>query len=269
MKKLRTMIKFFRQLRQKLVAEGKSATYFKYAIGEIVLVVIGILIALQLNNWNELRKRRNLEIEIYKELYRDIDLTREEVENDRNAHISLLQCVDSLLTHLTEKRSYDPVIVDRLLCSVADLQVYPKTSGFDALKSIGLDLLTNDSIRSQLTDLYQLELERVVKQGKEYTQTSSLQQIMNPYLNTYLTIDASRKTPREVIAEKDSTITFFTYEQTIRDYDKMIEDTKFFSLLNRVQWIRRDKVRRHYYLRRRLEKAMVAIEEEINRLQPK
>ncbi len=47
------MIKFFRKIRQKLLAEGNTGKYLKYAIGEIVLVVIGILIALQLNNQNE------------------------------------------------------------------------------------------------------------------------------------------------------------------------------------------------------------------------
>ena len=52
------MIKFFRKIRQNLLSEGKTGKYFKYAIGEIVLVVIGILIALQINNWNESRKMK-------------------------------------------------------------------------------------------------------------------------------------------------------------------------------------------------------------------
>ena len=50
------MIKFFRHIRQRYISEGKTGKYIKYAIGEIVLVVIGILIALQINNWNESRK---------------------------------------------------------------------------------------------------------------------------------------------------------------------------------------------------------------------
>ena len=50
------MIKFFRNIRQNLIMENKTSKYLKYAIGEIVLVVIGILIALQINNWNEVRK---------------------------------------------------------------------------------------------------------------------------------------------------------------------------------------------------------------------
>ena len=52
------MIKFFRNIRQNLLNEGKTANYLKYAIGEIVLVVIGILIALQINNRNETRKEK-------------------------------------------------------------------------------------------------------------------------------------------------------------------------------------------------------------------
>ena len=50
------MIKFFRKIRQNLLMENKTGKYFKYAIGEIILVVIGLLIALQINNWNEEKK---------------------------------------------------------------------------------------------------------------------------------------------------------------------------------------------------------------------
>jgi len=52
------MIKLFRNIRQNLLNEGKTSKYFKYAIGEIVLVVIGILIALSINNWNEKQKQK-------------------------------------------------------------------------------------------------------------------------------------------------------------------------------------------------------------------
>ncbi len=50
------MIKFFRKIRYDLMGKNKTGKYFKYALGEIILVVIGILIALQINNWNEQRK---------------------------------------------------------------------------------------------------------------------------------------------------------------------------------------------------------------------
>ena len=62
------MIKFFRNIRKKLLAEGKTTNYLKYAIGEIILVVIGILIALQINNWNQDRLDRNFETVMLKEV---------------------------------------------------------------------------------------------------------------------------------------------------------------------------------------------------------
>lgn len=55
------MIKFFRHIRKTLISENKMGKYFKYAIGEIILVVIGILIALSINNWNETNKGRSKE----------------------------------------------------------------------------------------------------------------------------------------------------------------------------------------------------------------
>ena len=66
------MIKFIRKIRQKLLTENKFRKYLLYAIGEIVLVVIGILIALQINNWNEDRKERIVEKKIYENLLSDI-----------------------------------------------------------------------------------------------------------------------------------------------------------------------------------------------------
>ena len=55
------MIKFFRKIRTKLLSENKFSKYLIYVLGEIILIVIGILIALSINNWNENRKESKLE----------------------------------------------------------------------------------------------------------------------------------------------------------------------------------------------------------------
>ncbi|RKE04825.1 hypothetical protein [Marinifilum flexuosum] len=66
------MIKFFKKIRIKLLSENKFSKYLIYAIGEIILVVIGILIALSINNWNEKQKQKNKLNEIYLNVINDI-----------------------------------------------------------------------------------------------------------------------------------------------------------------------------------------------------
>jgi len=67
------MIKFFRKIRYDLMGKNKTGKYFKYAIGEIILVVIGILIALQINNWNEERKANLKEHSLYQNILTDLE----------------------------------------------------------------------------------------------------------------------------------------------------------------------------------------------------
>ena len=66
------MINFFRKVRKQLADDNKPLKYMRYAIGEIVLVVVGILIALSINNWNEDRKLETVEINILKGIRQNI-----------------------------------------------------------------------------------------------------------------------------------------------------------------------------------------------------
>ncbi len=76
------MIKFFRHIRKSLLMEqNKTGKYFKYAIGEIILVVIGILIALQINNWNEHRKLKINEKDLYGRILLDLQVDEKKLEN--------------------------------------------------------------------------------------------------------------------------------------------------------------------------------------------
>ena len=66
------MIKFFRKIRQKLISQNRFSKYLLYAVGEIVLVMIGILLALQVNNWNEQQKVKLHELNILNKLNEDL-----------------------------------------------------------------------------------------------------------------------------------------------------------------------------------------------------
>ena len=82
------MIKFFRKIRQIFLLQGKSGKYFKYAIGEIILVVIGILIALSINNWNQNRLEKN-------RAYSYLNQVRSDLEAD-------LKYIDKMLSLYTD-----------------------------------------------------------------------------------------------------------------------------------------------------------------------
>ncbi|SHI94702.1 DUF6090 family protein [Algibacter luteus] len=92
------MIKFFRKIRQNLLSEGKTGKYLKYAIGEIVLVVIGILIALQINNWNE-NKNNNAKIETL------FEQVLQELEQD-------IKAIDGTIFYLNKKDSIAKLILE-------------------------------------------------------------------------------------------------------------------------------------------------------------
>ncbi|AVR45406.1 hypothetical protein C7S20_09055 [Christiangramia fulva] len=74
------MLKFFRNIRRKLISKSKLTSYMLYALGEIILVVIGILIALQINNWNEFRKDRIREKMYLSSLQSDLQESQAELE---------------------------------------------------------------------------------------------------------------------------------------------------------------------------------------------
>jgi hypothetical protein len=91
------MIKFFRKIRQNLLIENKTGKYFKYALGEIFLVVIGILIALQLNNWNESRKTNDEFKAVLQQMYTVIDQDSENLTLIRRQVSKQIEIIDNIV----------------------------------------------------------------------------------------------------------------------------------------------------------------------------
>ncbi len=94
------MIKFFRKIRKKLIEQGKTTDYLKYAIGEIILVVIGILIALQINNWNEGRKAKLAEANFFENILLDLEKDEAKHRYYETFHTKRIEYLDTLLTYV-------------------------------------------------------------------------------------------------------------------------------------------------------------------------
>ena len=151
------MIKFFRKIRQNLLLEGKTSRYIKYAIGEIVLVVIGILIALQINNWNENRKDTIEEQAILESLFLNLSLAKKQSEVLISEEVTLKERLTRILginsnhSEITLKTIPDSIFKS----AVWDLQSdQPTFNSYNNLKNTNkLSLIKNTKIIEKLTNL--------------------------------------------------------------------------------------------------------------------
>lgn len=146
------MIKFFRRIRYNLTETGKTTKYFKYAIGEIILVVIGILIALQINNWNEYRKERLKEQTYLTRLKEDLISDKKVIELNKAFYQDVFMAGSLVLS-----QAEGDIIAskwDILTAYFHASQIWPmlmQSSTYEELKSSGeLSLIRNITLRNRL-----------------------------------------------------------------------------------------------------------------------
>ena len=151
------MIKFFRKIRQNLLMENKTGKYFKYAIGEIILVVIGILIALSINNWNENRKSQiNQEkyfVLLKKEALNNLEnvkIAKTSILKRMQAQAEIVKLIDSKLDTISEKNLSN--LFENVLFGFTRYQ-FENTVITEFKTSGELKNIQNDSIRSKLVKL--------------------------------------------------------------------------------------------------------------------
>ena len=157
------MIKFFRKIRQNLLSEGKTGKYLKYAIGEIVLVVFGILIALQINNWNERRKIQSNQEKYLTLLKTEAENNLKEIRNTKNAvsEMNIKQIVLYNLINIKQDTVTEKHLSESLFRIVSNLYKFKyENSALSDLKSSGnLKNILNDSLRKYLIALEPLVIE--------------------------------------------------------------------------------------------------------------
>ena len=150
------MIKFFRKIRQNLLMENNTGKYFKYALGEIILVVIGILIALQINNWNENRKAKAREVEILKDFKKELQFDIHQIDSIYMQYGRVKTAINQVLKHLEEDLPYSDSLDYYLFDTALVYDAGGLTDGtYETLKSTGFDLITNKEIRDLIILVYE------------------------------------------------------------------------------------------------------------------
>jgi hypothetical protein len=148
------MIKFFRKIRQNLLSEGKTGKYLKYAIGEIILVVIGILIALQINNWNQNRIKNIEELNILKNIKTGLEKDKRDILYNITRIKSSMSSADKVIYALENKLPYNDSIAIYLGNLMLPVIFVHSTSAFETLKSKGIDLIKNPELRDEIIYVY-------------------------------------------------------------------------------------------------------------------
>lgn len=203
------MIKFFRTIRQHMINNNKVSKYLLYAIGEIILVVVGILIALQVNQWKEDQENRAIEKEILSNI-KDALLT--DLENTIKFNIN-----ESDLRILVTKAWIDykssgikiPDSVHKYYIKMGMNRVFnPVIIPFKILESKGLDLIKNDKLKYDIVNIYTLEYGKVFNQIEN--ETNNLRDVYRPEIRKHFTINPpwfeiryQPDNPVKMLADKD------------------------------------------------------------------
>ena len=155
-----------------MLTENKFSKYLLYAIGEIVLVVIGILIALWINNWNQERKENNLENDLIDVLISDLKSKKAEFVFDLATGKSIILKSDSTINHWKINKEIDTTNLKFLINTLTQDEWFfnEGSSIYTTISSSGLWKKLPDSLNNQIDDLYRLEFGFIkssfIKQGE-------------------------------------------------------------------------------------------------------
>ena len=181
------MIKFFRKIRQNLLFEDKTSKYFKYAIGEIILVVIGILIALQINNWNQERLNNNDRHKIIASLNIEFKQNKIQFSTVRDNHVNSKKAGMELMGYFGEQnhQNFKQRVIDSLLDGIFPMSDYlPSNNAVeDIIQSGKLSTLENSELSSKLSDWKSLVSILISRDDK--LEEWIFSQVI-PYLNKYI-----------------------------------------------------------------------------------
>ena len=132
------MINFFRKIRQQLLTENKFSKYLLYAIGEIVLVVVGILIALSINNWNEKKSNDSIVDDYLMKISANINSDLTKLEILINQRTEALTLCDTIVKYYDAKNIFNPKLFEKGFFGLfIESRFSPNTTAYESLKTSG------------------------------------------------------------------------------------------------------------------------------------
>lgn len=165
------MLRVFQRIRKRLFSENKFSKYLLYAFGEVTLVVIGILIALQVNNWNEKRLERAEEKEVLLEIRNSLAI---DLEDQFDLHLSncdlLKNRLDVIYMHLSQDLPYHDSLAGyfTVLSFEGAKNWRPQSSAFESLQSKGVDLIKSTKVKDAILNIYHQDYPDIINVFENY-----------------------------------------------------------------------------------------------------
>ena len=208
------MIKLFRNIRKQLLEQGKTTNYLKYAIGEIILVVIGILIALQINSINQAYRDKNTEKAVISDFKKSLVNTKRQFEQLSLSYQNNLEQMDFILNHLKSRLP----CTDELKKKWISVESYPEPlfeiGIYENFKHISLHLIQNDSLKTSIIQFYEAQL---------------------PSIGNKLTNNIESISTTVLIPLNAQNFTYGDGMMTPNDYERLLDNQQY---LNAVSYLR-------------------------------
>jgi hypothetical protein len=234
------MIPFFRKIRKKMADDNRPLKYMRYAVGEIVLVVVGILIALQINNWNESRKTKEFEHDILLDILIAMEENFAQLDRSFKCNKMAIESADIILNVIKENLPYNDSLDVHFSKSLQWCSPSFHNAGYESLKTYGRHLITNDTLRENL-GIYDAGWMETLAQRQE---------------------DFFYYTASPILVEYFEKVAMRT-EMKPYDYKELKNSKKYISVLKTSKAYREDQVKWHKEWKESLENIYKMIQREL------
>lgn len=232
-----------------MLTENKFGKYLIYAIGEIILVVIGILIALAINNWNNEKNDRLAEIKYLNQIKISLQDNHLILKNRIDSDKSSLKYGEILFEHLKSKKPLNPSVMQLFIIPQLDQSVSLSTAAFENIKNSGLSFISNDSLKLDIINMYEQELEYIQTTLASETE-NYITTVVNPFYSHHFEFN---------LKENGLSI-------TPNDYEVLLQNREMTNMISMGNALRGYSITNYENTQKKLSELILKIETEIKRL---
>ena len=192
----------------------------------------------------------------------DLLQTRDDINEVIYTHKEIFKSSQQLITDIYDKKSNSQTIYNSLTSSSAEFQIIPKTSAFENLKNSGLNTLSNDSLRSAITNLFQLDLTRLDDELGMKQADFNISKLIQPFLFKYLIVDYTQPAKYGFIHSDSISV----YKLRIDKYDRFLNDNDLMKALQLALFNRGKIIDEETETMKAIDSVIYGIEEELKKL---